>query len=104
MKTMPILFLLAVMACHTQTSSYVNGVPRELISDKTVKVAVAVRDLPRGTILRASDISFQELPESDAPHGIPKDISKELIGHKTVIPITKGGFVFMDAIDSMSPR
>jgi len=105
MKTSAILFLAATFtACQAHKSSYTSTagvpIPNELISDTIVRVPIATHNIVPGSILQASDISYVQLSETNAPPHIPNDI----IGHKTVLAIAKGEFIMASRIDPQPSR
>ena len=101
MKTLIMLCLAAALtatACRANKNSYTSRAggaggltPSELISSTIVRVPIAARNLYPGVILRASDISFVQISESDAPPNFPK--VGDLVGHKTRLPISRGQFI-----------
>jgi hypothetical protein len=103
MKTLIMLCLaaaLAATACRANKNSYTSSAggltPSELVSNTVARVPIATRNLSPGTILRASDISFVQIAESDAPPNVPK--VGDLVGHKNRVPISKGQFILSSQV------
>ena len=93
MKGAALLVLaISLTACNSGTES--------LKSNRMVRVPVATRDLTKGIVIQASDISFAQMSESDAP--AESTIATDFVGRRTSMPIPKGAFVFASSIDSSS--
>lgn len=81
------LMLLIQSGC---SACYTSSVPaRPAMTD----VIVADHNLEPGITIQEVDIRIVRIPKSDLPPHTPRKRS-DVIGHKTLVPIAKGQFIF----------
>ena len=61
-------------------------------SPNLAEVIVAAHDLPPGIAIQEADIKIVKIPSSDLPPRTPRSKS-DVLGHKTLVPISKGVFI-----------
>jgi pilus assembly protein CpaB len=67
--------------------------------EKQIEVAVATRDLPIGTLLRAQDLKLVNFPERVAPKGAVVKVS-EAVSRVAMFPVTAGEPVLISKLSS----
>ncbi|MBI5544211.1 MAG: hypothetical protein HY901_10005 [Deltaproteobacteria bacterium] len=96
MIRLPLTCLLAFMALGGSDAALARG-PSE-----TVQIAVAVRDIPVGAVLKAEDIKVVDVPaEYVTIYVVKGDSTSYVIGQRTGMPLLKGDFLRWAYFDSL---
>jgi pilus assembly protein CpaB len=70
-------------------------------TEKHIRVAVASRDMPLGTLLRASDLKLVNYPERDVPKGVLLQ-TKDAVNRVLIVPLQSNEPILLSKISSQT--